>query len=109
MASILGQQREVRDAHHTDLEGSSLVSVNTTPVKITFSSSLKPRTVIISAANDNPGSLYIGKSDVTTGGANVLTYLDAGEKIILDYDIQTNPLYVVSAGITSSFYKGALY
>jgi hypothetical protein len=99
-----GSLKTTRD---TDLEGGGIISVGTTAVEVTFTA--VPNSIIISAANDNIGTLYIGKSDVTTVGANAINYLDAGEKMVLTYNDTDNPIYVVADQAAQNFFKGALF
>lgn len=99
-----GSLKQTRD---TNLEGGGKVTVGTTAVEVTFTAT--PNSIVISAANDNLGTLYIGKSDVATDGSNSLTYLDAGEKLVFTYNDTDNPLYIVADQASQAFFKGALF
>jgi len=90
----------------SNLEGGGKVSVGTTAVAVTFTGTTY--SIIITADQDNTGTLYIGKSNVTSAGANALCYLKSGERIMLDYDDSDNSLYVVSDTASQNFWKGAL-
>ena len=90
----------------TDLEGKGIITVGTTAVELTFTGT--PQTVIISAPTSNYGIIYIGKSNVTTAGANSMAFLEAGESIEIDYNDSTNALYVVSDTASQSVIAGCL-
>jgi len=90
----------------TNIEGGGKVSVGATAVEVTFT--MQTKSIVISADADNTQKLYIGKSDVTSAGANAITYLSAGDSISLDYDDATIPLYVVAGGASQYFWKGAV-
>jgi hypothetical protein len=94
------------DPPATNVEGGGKISVGTTAVEITFTGTTK--SVIISADKDNTGVLYVGKSDVTSAGANALVFLVAGESVSIDYEDTSNALYVVASAASQYFFKGAL-
>jgi hypothetical protein len=89
----------------TNLEGGGIVSVGTTAVEATFTGITK--SVIITSLQTNTGILYIGKSNVTSAGANAFVALYAGESVSVDYNDATNGLYVVASAASQSFLKGA--
>lgn len=90
----------------TNIEGGGMVSVGTTAVEATFTGQTK--SVIISADSANTGTLYVGKSTVTSAGANAMTYLLPGESITIDYDDASTAVYVVASVVSQNFWKGAL-
>lgn len=90
----------------TNMEGGGKISVGVAAVEATFAGSTK--SIIISADSANTGTLYIGKSNVTSAGANAIAFLEPGESIVLDYDESTNFLYVVASVAAQNFWKGAL-
>lgn len=55
---------------HTDMEGLGLITVSTTAIELTFS--IDTETIIITSDASNTYPIYIGKSDVTSAGANAL-------------------------------------
>jgi len=89
----------------TNLEGGGKISVGVTAVEVTFSGTT--RSVIVSADIDNSGTLYIGKSSVTSAGANAIAFLEPGESLTLNYDDVTNAIYVVASIASQNFWKGA--
>lgn len=89
-----------------NMEGGGKVSVGTTAVEATFAGETK--VIIITADKDNTGTLYVGKSNVTSTGGNAITFLEVGDAISLNYDDSTNPLYVVGSASSQAFWKGAL-
>jgi len=89
-----------------NLEGKGKVAVGTTAVEITFTGT--PQSIIISADTSNSGTLYIGKSDVTSLGANAIAFLEAGESVEIDYDDTSNALYVVASEASQNYWAGAL-
>ena len=93
-------------ATRSDMEGGGKVAVGTTAVEVTFTGT--PTAIIISAPQDNTGTLYIGKSTVTSAGANAMTFLEAGESLSIEYDDADNPVYVVASVAAQNFFKGAL-
>lgn len=94
-------------AASSNLEGGGKVSVGTTAVEVTFTGTPLD-SVIITADRSNTGILYVGKSNVTSAGANALTFLEAGDSVTLDYDDADNALYVVASAASQNFWKGAL-
>ena len=56
----------------------------------------------------NTGQLYIGKSNVTSAGANAIAVLLPGQSITLDYDDATNAIYAVSDTASQSIISGSL-
>lgn len=91
----------------SDLEGGGKVSVGTTAVEVTFTGT-PTKSVIISGDISNTGTLFIGKSDVTSAGANSIAFLEAGESLTLDYDDATNAIFVVASIASQNFFKGVL-
>ena len=90
----------------TDLEGGGKISVGTTAVESTFTATTKA--IIITADLSNTGTLYVGKSNVTSAGVNAITFLEAGEHLIIDYNDNSNALYVVASAASQNFWKGAV-
>jgi len=90
----------------TNLYGKGKTSVGITAVEIALTGTTK--SIIISADSSNTGTLYIGKSDVTTAGANAICFLEAGESVTLDYDDATNALYIVASIASQNYWAGAL-
>ena len=90
----------------TDMEGGGKVSVGTTATEVTFTGTTK--SIIITADIDNSGTLYVGKSNVTSAGANALTFLLPGDSLTIDYDDTDNAVYVVGSEASQNFWKGAL-
>ena len=90
----------------SDMEGGGIVVIGTTAVEMTFTGT--PTAIILSAPLANTGTLYIGKSTVTSAGANAITYLEAGESLSIDYVDTTNALYVVATVAAQNVFKGAL-
>jgi hypothetical protein len=88
----------------TNMEGGGKISVGTTAIEVTFATT--PNSILLSAANDNIGTLYYGKSDVTSLGANAVGYLDAGEKAVLFYNNTTNAVWIVADQAAQNFFKG---
>ena len=90
----------------TNLEGGGKVAVGTTAVEVTFTGTT--RNIIITADIDNSGYLYVGKSNVTSVGANAITFLMPGDSLTISYDDSDNALYVVGSEASQNFWKGAL-
>lgn len=90
----------------TDMEGGGTVVIGLIATAVTFTG--VPTSVIISALSGNTGTIYIGKSDVLSSGANAFTYLEAGESLTIEYNDTTNALYAVSSVSSQIFCKGAL-
>jgi len=90
----------------TDMEGGGKNLVGTIPVEVTFAGITEA--IIISADSANTGEIYVGKSNVTSAGANAINFLLPGESIELSYNDTTNPIYVVANAAGQNFYKGAL-
>lgn len=87
------------------IEGGGKIVVGTTAVEVTFT--IIPTTIIITADVANTGILYVGKSDVTSAGANAITFLSAGESLSMDYNDRSVPIYVVASATSQNFFKGA--
>jgi hypothetical protein len=100
--NLIDQTLSVR----TDMEGGGIVSVGTTAVAMTFTGTTN--TIIISANSDNTGTIYIGKSNVTSAGANSIAFLLPGESIELSYNDSTNALYAVATVASQNVIKGCL-
>ena len=90
----------------TNIEGGGKVSVGLTAVEVTFTGATS--SIIITADKDNTGTLYVGKSTVTSIGTNALTFLESGDAITLDYNDATNSIYVVASVASQNFWKGAV-
>lgn len=89
-----------------DMEGGGKISVGTTAVEVAFTGTTT--TIIISADPENTGLLYVGKSDIDSNGNNSLTFLEAGEDIVIRYDDRENPVYIVASIASQNYFKGAL-
>lgn len=90
----------------TNMEGGGKISVGTTAVEVTFTGTTK--SIILSADSSNTGELYVGKSNVTSAGANAIAFILPGEMLRFSYDDVTNPVYIVASAASQNFYKGAL-
>lgn len=88
-----------------DFEGSP-VTVGTTAVELTFTGTTK--SILIQSDPDNTGKIWIGKSNVTSAGANAMIQLKAGEAIELDLDDSSNAIYAVSDTASQVVHKMAL-
>ena len=91
----------------TNLEGGGPVTVGTTPVEMDFTNTTN--SIILKAADNNLGTLYVGKSNVTSTGANAVTYLLAGETLILKYNDSTNAVWVAASQAGQIVFKGASF
>lgn len=90
----------------TDFEGGGKISVGTSAVEVTFTGQTKY--IIITADIANTGTLYVGKSNVTSAGANAGFPLEAGERAMIPINDASNALYVVASVASQNFWKGAL-
>lgn len=90
----------------SDLEGGGKISVGTTAVEMTFTGTTE--SIILTADPANSGTIYIGKSNVTNLGANAITFLSAGEHIVIDYDDVDNAVYAVGSAASQNVWKGAI-
>ena len=90
----------------TDMEGGGIVAVGVAAVAMTFTGTTK--SIILSADLANTGTLYVGKSTVTSAGANAFAYLEAGESLTIEFDDNTNAVYVVASIAAQNVWKGAL-
>ena len=99
-------QIDTRLTMSKDMEGGGKMSVGTTPVEVTFSG--YTASIIISADIDNDGTLYIGKSNVSSSGANAIVFLESGESVNIEYEDSINAVYVVASIASQYFFKGAL-
>lgn len=90
----------------TDLEGGGVATVGTTAVEVVFTGTT--RAVLISAGDENLGRIYFGESNVTSAGANAVTFLGAGESAEIVYDDSTNPIYVVGSIADQEYLTGAV-
>jgi hypothetical protein len=91
----------------TDMEGGGKISVGTSAVEVSFTGT-PTKSIIISADISNTGTLYIGKSNVLSTGANAIGFLEAGESMVLKYNDATNAVYVVASIASQNFFKGTL-
>jgi len=89
----------------TDIEGNGTSTIGTTAAAVVFTG--ETRAILISAGDTNLGRIYIGKSDVTSAGANALTFLGAGESLELVYEDVTNPIFVVGSAAGQEVLTGA--
>lgn len=90
----------------TDMEGGGYVTVGTTAVELTFTGTTN--TIHVESKITNTGTIWLGKSNVTSAGANSFASLQPGESIDLRYNDATNALYAVSDTAAQSVLKGAL-
>ncbi len=97
-----GEEVTTTDKSATDFEGGP-VTVGTTAVEITFSGT--PRTIFIQSDHDNTETIYIGKSNVTSAGANAMVRLEAGEAVSISLDDASNAIYAVAGGAGQKVYK----
>lgn len=88
------------------IEGGGKIAVGTTAVEVSFT--IETRSIVITADADNTGKLYVGKSNVTSAGANAIVYLSAGDSVSLDFNDVDTPLYVVASVAAQNFWKGAI-
>lgn len=97
----------VTSVSHTsiDLEGKGAITVGTSAVELDFAGITE--SIIVTAAVDNIGLIYVGKSNVTSDGSNAITFLDVGESLVIDYNDSTNALYVVSDTASQEIFAGA--
>lgn len=89
----------------TDFEGSP-VTVGTTAVELTFTGTTQA--IKISSANTNTGTIYIGKANVTSAGANAMDDLVAGQSLELELNDASNAIYAVASVAGQTVYKMAL-
>lgn len=89
----------------TDFEGGP-VTVGTSAVEITFAG--VTQSISIQADHDNTGTIYIGKANVTSAGANAMKRLEPGESVELDLNDAAAPIYVVASVVAQKVYKLAL-
>lgn len=90
-----------------NMEGGGKIVVGITAIEVTFVGT-PTHSIIITADLDNTGLLYVGKSNVTTAGANAMTFLEAGESVTIDYNDVDNAVYVVASIASQNFWKGVL-
>lgn len=90
----------------TDMEAGGLLVVGTTRVEATFTGTTK--SIIVSADIANTGILYVGDSNVTSAGVSSIVQLLPGEAVTMDYDDNSNAVYVVADTAAQNFIKGAL-
>lgn len=93
-------------ANPLGIEGKGKTSISTTAVELDFNGATK--SIIISADPSNTGTLYVGKSDVSSDGSNAFAYLEKGESITFDYDDSINAVYVVASIAGQYFWAGSL-
>jgi hypothetical protein len=89
----------------TNFEGAP-VTVGTSAIAITFAGTTQA--IHISSDDNNSGYIYIGKSNVTSAGANAMEKLEPGASISIDFNDTTNAIYVVSNAANQLIYKLAL-
>jgi hypothetical protein len=92
-------------ASQTDFEGGP-VTVGTSAVELTFSGTTV--TIIIQSDPDNTGRVWVGKSNVTSAGANAMTQLEPGDGLELSLDDSSNAVYAVSDTASQNVFKMAL-
>lgn len=85
------------------LETYPIQTVGTTPVELTFTG--KTNVIKITSVQGNGGILYIGKSNVTSAGANRMCQMNPGDTIILKFNDASVPLYIVASIASQQFVK----
>jgi hypothetical protein len=90
----------------TNLEGKGKIAVSTTPVELVFTGQTK--VIFITADINNTGVIYVGKSNITSTGANSLTYLEAGDSLGLEYDDTINAIFIVASVANQNCWAGSL-
>lgn len=85
----------------TQFEGGE-VTVGTSAVELTFTDQTK--TILIQADHDNTGSIWIGKSNVTSS-TNRMARLMAGESVTISLNDTSDPIYAVSDSAGQTVYK----
>ena len=90
----------------TDMFGGGKHAVGITALAVTITGI--PQSIIIRSDWNNVGKLFVGKSDVNLNGANALTFLNANDTFIIDYNDTTNAYYVVADTSSQNFWKGAI-
>ena len=91
----------------TDMNGKGKIPVGTTAVEVTFTGT-PTKSITITSDIDNAGVVYVGKSNVTSDGANSFTLLQSGEAVQIDYDDVDNAVYVVASMSSQNYWSGAL-
>ena len=89
-----------------DLEGGGKTSIGDAATAVVFTGVTTH--ILITADIDNTDMLYVGESNITSAGANAITFLQPGDAIELGYDDTDNPLYIVAGSGTQNYWKGAL-
>ena len=89
----------------TDFEGAP-VSVGTTAVEMTITGT--SRSILIQSDPDNTGKVWVGKSNVTSAGANAMIQLAAGDSISMDLNDASAAVYAVSDTAAQNVFKLAL-
>ncbi len=100
------EEGRVKTAPADNFEGAP-VTVGTSAVKITFAG----RTGVISLQSDHGNSsskIWVGKSNVTSAGANAMARLGQGESLTIELDDNSNAVYVVSDTAAQTVFKLAL-
>ena len=82
------------------------VTVGTSAVEMTFSGITQ--SIKIASASTNAGTIYIGKSDVTSAGLNALDELVTGQALIMELNDASEPIYAVASIAAQKVYKQAL-
>ena len=89
-----------------DIEGGGKTSIGATATEIVFTGLTTH--ILITADINNTSILYVGESNITSVGANAITFLQPGDAIELSYNDVDNPLYIVAGSGTQNYWKGAL-
>lgn len=90
-----------------DIEGLGIQTVGTTATELIFTGT-PTRSINITALETNTGYIYIGKSNVTTAGANAFEILRPGENFSIKYNDVDNALYVVGSTSGQQYIAGAV-
>jgi hypothetical protein len=89
-----------------NIEGKGVQTVGTSAVELAFTG--VTRSIMVTALETNTGYIYIGKSDVTSAGANSIEILRPGENFTIDYDDVDNAIYVVGSASGQEYIAGAV-
>ncbi len=91
---------------HNDMEGLGKVTIGTTAIELAFTGTTE--TIMITSDISNTGIIYVGKSDVTSAGANAILQLDISQSVEMDYDDSSNAIYAVSDTASQTIIVGTL-
>ena len=83
--------------------GGGKVIVGLTAVEITFTGTTK--SIKIEAHQENTGYIFYGKSTVLGDGTNAFGMLIAGEAITVDFNDESEALYVIADTVNQTIFK----